>query len=141
MGKILAAFIAVLAVIASCDIKTDEKRIFADSDKDVTVYVGSASSTATMKVISYGDYPNGYDDRRVLGSSVHGCDEEYVSDLIDDLGAKEVFFEDLGDVLCVYYYSPRIRSFKTINGKKVNLQTAKRNEKYSVGCPMIFGGY
>ena len=141
MGKILAAILTVLAVTVLCDIKADEKLIFADCKKDVTVYLDNASSTATIKKISSRDYLNGYGDLKVFGASVHGCDEEYVYFLIDDLNAKEVFFEDIGDVKCVYYYTPNIRSYKIINGKKVNLQTAKRGEKYSVGCPMIFGGY
>ena len=55
--------------------------------------------------------------------------------------ARFLFEENAEGVRSEYYYTPKLRGYKLINGKKVNLHIAYANGRTVAGTPILFGGY
>lgn len=64
-----------------------------------------------------------------------------VGQIIKDLNAEMIFCESGEDFYCEYYYSPRLRRFSVINGKKVNLHISYTHAGVGVSSPIAFGAY
>ena len=139
MCRILSCFIAI---IAACAMQSYNKPLFSDAEGDFYLYTGSASSQCRIISITKADYEKGmYDYLGVCGGSVHNVSEGYIIAQIEKLGARHVLTERSGDTVTKYYYSTKIPVYKRVNGKKVNLQTAETCDSYTIGSPLIFGGY
>ncbi|MBP5177012.1 MAG: hypothetical protein ILP02_00330 [Clostridia bacterium] len=111
---------------------------FDGSGGTVCYYVGSTSSSCRVEYAGEGDIPP---KKGVRGSGVYGVDDAFVKELIKSTQAKKVFSETVEDIVVDYYYSAKIPAYKRVSGKKINLQTARRGDVYTVGSPLIFGGY
>ena len=76
--------------------------------------------------------------------SSDGLNEEetqIVGRIIENLNAEKVFCESGEKFYCEYYYSPSVKSFSIINGKKVNVHISYTNAGVSFSSPMAFGSY
>ena len=139
MRKIIAALVAF---IAACFIQADEKPILSGADGNYNLYVGTASSQCKIISVEKERYERGdYDRTGVTGVSVSNVNADFVKNEIEKLSAELVFTEKTDDVVVKYYYSTKISAYKRVNGKKVNLQTAERADNYTIGSPLIFGGF
>ena len=139
MRKIIAALVAL---IAAGFIQVNEKPILSGADGNYDLYVGTASSQCKIVPVEKELYERGdYDRTGVTGVSVSNVDADFVKKEIEKLNAKLVFTEHTQGVVIKYYYSTKISAYKRVNGKKVNLQTAERADSYTIGSPLIFGGF
>ena len=137
MRKVVAA---IVMTAACCFLRPSVpiEKAFGGYEGQVTVCVGAFGSDckfvkARVKDIFY--------LKGVVGACVENADEKFISDVVASSGAEKVFEESVSDTVTTYYYSPQISVYKSINGKKVNLQTASTNCKLTIGIPMIFGGF
>ena len=137
MGKIIVCLVSLLAT-ATFSFKG---AVFSDSPAGFTVYVGADGSSGRAVAVEGVFEALSYLTVGVYGCSVKGVDRGYVEKKLKDLDAVYLFAESAEAVVTKYYYSAHIPFYKTINGKKVNLQTAEVGLKYVVGSPLIYGGY
>lgn len=75
------------------------------------------------------------------GESVVFNSKERANALIDEYSASLVLCESGKDFYCEYFYSPKIKNFIYIDGKKVNLHFSYSKEKVKVGTPLIFDSF
>ncbi len=66
---------------------------------------------------------------------------EDVFKIIYIMSAKVVCREEFDDFSVFYAYSPKIDKSININSKKINLQIAYKNNKITVGTPLILGSF
>ena len=64
-----------------------------------------------------------------------------LEECIKYFGAEIIITEKIGDLVSIYLYSPAIRRFKTVKGKKVNLHVAFTEDCVVMGSPVIYGSY
>ena len=142
MKSFISAVAALLSFAAACYVQVGADRILSGADGDYNIYVGTASSQCAILSVGKEEYESGlYDRAGVTGISVNNVDGDYVKSEIDKLNARLVHTEIVGGVVVKYYYSTKIPAYKRVNGKKVNLQTAERSDNFTIGTPLIFGGY
>ncbi len=137
MRKIILAFTLLLFVCALYD---GGGAVFADAEGVFTVCAGESSSSK-MECVDKEAYIALAKSKTLGGQSVSFSDTEYMNKIVAKLRAKKLFCESAGDIVTEYYYTPRIRNFVVIKGRKVNLQIAYGKENCCVGTPVIFGGY
>ena len=131
---------AALAFLFSLSVNATYKPVF--NAKDRTFFVGRDGSCCSfVRISGWIECALSVVRYNVRGECVEGVDESFVAFALSDLKAEKVFEESASDVVTVYYYSPKICGYKSINGKKVNLQTATRGNGYIIATPMIFSGY
>ena len=77
----------------------------------------------------------------VMGESMV-IDNLEVGDALNKLKARVVKTEYLEDgTTVIYAFSSLINQNVEVDGKKVNLQIANKEERYIVGWPLILGSY
>lgn len=64
-----------------------------------------------------------------------------IEEVIFDFKAKIVFVEEIDGTENYYCYSGKIKGYTAINGKKINLHFAKKQNLVKVGSPIIFGSF
>ena len=142
MKSIFATVAALLSFAAACCIQVDTSPILSGADGDYNLYFGTSSSQCRILSVDKGEYARGFYDRAgVKGISVNNVDGDFIKSEIEKLNAQLVFTEIVGGVVVKYYYSTKIPAYKRVNGKKVNLQTAESKDNYTIGSPLIFGGF
>ena len=77
----------------------------------------------------------------IKGESVYVSGECNVSDVLNKYSATAIYRSDAGGVTCYYCYSPRLAGGVRLKGKTINLHIAVSGEGYTVGTPIIFGGF
>lgn len=75
------------------------------------------------------------------GQSLYTENLSYVNDFLTEYDCRLVFSEVFDGLVVKYYYTPKISVYRSINGKKVNIQTADRDGGFTIGSPLIYGGY
>lgn len=76
------------------------------------------------------------------GVSVRFHSPDDAEELIKVLNAKFVSVDYYDSFTVTTYYTPLIRNSKTVNGEKVNLQIAVRDDgTVTAGTPLILGSY
>lgn len=109
---------------------------------DYTFYVGKASSNAEIITVDQSvALATKKSLKNVFGESVKCSDKSKIEGELNRLSAQFVFSEKIDDLVVNYYYSNKISRYKVINGKKINLQTAERNNNFTIGSPLIFGSF
>ena len=78
---------------------------------------------------------------RLKGESVRLDSPEEAEKIVRRYHARFLFEENAEGVRSEYYYTPKLRGYKLINGKKVNLHIAYANGRTVAGTPILFGGY
>lgn len=139
--KKIALLIAIVILIKLCPSNDGVK--FGGATGNYSFYLGSASSTCeivTVDAESADEVKKNLNN--VCGESLSTTDGDYIRKKITEYGATFLFEENVDGTTVRYYYSPEIGGGKTVNGKKVNLQTAEsENGCYTIGTPLIFGGF
>lgn len=139
MLKSCCVFLSVLLVVVLFGTQTLKFEGVGDS---YCFYVGDDSSCCQIINV---EVKNAEKIKRSLdGISGESFKTKKLSDVdkvIEDYDAKLQFSEQIGETTINYYYTDKLSYFKRIKGKKVNLQTARSNEVYTVGTPLIFGSF
>ena len=76
---------------------------------------------------------------RLKGESVTLDCMEDAEKIVRRYHARLLFEESAEGVRSVYYYTPKLRGYKLINGEKVNLHIAYAVGRTVVGTPILFG--
>ena len=79
---------------------------------------------------------NKLNKQKLLGISIE-TSADNMKKIIDELDFKMETTQNCGDILFSYGYSTKLDKFVTIDGKKINIQIAKRGEKIKIGYPLI----
>jgi hypothetical protein len=67
--------------------------------------------------------------------------EEIAQEIISKYGAEALFFEEVNGIYSCYAYTDKWADGIYINGQKVNLHVAVGEECFTIGTPIIFGGF
>ena len=138
MLKRLALVVAVILAFSL----VGEKSLIFNIEGDYTFYLNSASSNAKIITVSYDDAKEIKKSlKNVCGESVTTTSKEEIEKEIQRLNAQLVFSEKVDNIIINYYYSDKISAYKTINGHKINLQTAINENIITIGSPIIFGSF
>lgn len=117
---------------------------FSAIEGDRVFYLQSASSQGLRKEeLALSDFPN------IRGESLcfalpDGTDAtDFVMELAEEYGAVILFVEQVGNVRSYYGHTLRWTDGVMINGRKINLHIAVREDTATgvVGTPIIFDGY
>lgn len=113
---------------------------FLDGNGYYGVTVGKGSSGRT-EFFSTDEKYRFYRFSNISGQSLLTEDKNYVDNFLKDRDCKILFTETVDGIVLKYYYTPKISGYRSINGKKVNVQTAEKDGKFTLGTPLIYGGY
>lgn len=104
-------------------------------------YLDSASSRCAIVSVN-GDVLEKFSKLTdVTGEHAFKVEIVEAENFLKEKNARLVFEERLPSLTVQYWYSEEISAYKSINGKKFNIHTAFDGSFYSVGTPMIYGGF
>ncbi len=131
----------VIAVILAFSLVGDKSLIF-NVEGDYTFYLNSASSNAQIITVPFDDAKEMKKNlKNVCGESVTTTRMSEIEKEIQRLNAQLLFSEKVDNIIINYYYSDKISAYKTVNGYKINLQTAINDNVITIGSPLIFGSF
>lgn len=134
--------VIICSLIATFFIVGFPKRPIFNGEGDYVLYLNSASSLAVAVKIDKCDLLKCYSSfNNVKGELLKAKSKEVIDSELSRLNAEFVFSEKGEEFETNYYYSDKISGYKTINGKKINIQTAVYSDDYLIATPMIFGGF
>ncbi len=136
MAKIILSLLTSAAIVAATNVGVGYT---LNIEGRHTMYFGSTSSDC--KIVDDVDEGAIYFKNRLAGESVKVYGNFDEKSFLSKMHARLVFEEIGENFRCGYYYSPKIRGYKSINGKKVNLHIAVTESGTTVGTPIIFGSY
>ncbi len=102
------------------------------------LYIGDNSSCASVISVNADEYPFIHN---IYGESCTITGDFNLTEFLSDMNASLIFYENIGDGMNYYAYSPKIKYKKEILGKTVNLHVYISKSKIKVGSPLIYGGY
>ncbi len=114
--------------------------VFSDGEGIYSVTYGGESSGITESFPTY-KMKKFYDFNDIDGQSLYTKNGEYVEKFLKENGCELMFSETIDGLIVRYYYTPKISVYRSVNDKKVNIQTVKNEENFTIGSPMIYGGY
>ena len=134
----VAIFVSALFVLAiGVGLKCGNVDRFSAVDGEKTYYLFDASSQALQKrTLRFRDV------FFVRGQSVAFENAELeIESLLQEYAAQTLVMETVGNVTSYYCYSPVFGAGVSVNGYEVNLHIAKSGTRYTLGTPIIFGGF
>lgn len=137
MRKLLSI---ILIVCIFCAFNYYRKPLFYNGEGWYTVCMGEGSS-GKIEGFSTAEIENYYLYKNIKGQSLTTRDKDYIDDFLKKYDCELLFTEEVEGVVTQYYYSPKISTYKPVNGKRVNVQTATRECFFTIGSPLIYGGY
>lgn len=126
--------------VSRCFLTPLRAPIFTGAEGVYSVTYGGCSSGVTVS-FSTCKMEKFYDYNEIDGQSLCTENGEYVKNFLKEKGCELMFAEIIDGIVVKYYYTPQISVYRSINGKKVNIQTAENKVKFTIGSPMIYGGY
>ena len=115
------------------------------SAKNVQSHLISHTANLGFAFIHYTTSTNATQLRRKIpridGESVTLNHQKSSQAILRKLRARKVTSNTIGDIEIVYGYSPRIRTFITKNNQRINLQIATRDNRTTIGWPIILGSF
>ena len=133
--------VAILVVFMALYFGRAQKAMFLGAEGVYTLSVENESSSAKFISFNAKDTDNIAKYKMVTGQSVYGISKDYIDEFLTKYQCVLVFSEATAYGETNYYYSPKIWGYKSINGKKVNVQTAICSYGNTIGTPIIYGGY
>lgn len=137
MQKLLSL---ILIICIFCAFNYCRQPLFYDGEGWYSVCLGEGSS-GKIEGFSTSEIEDYYLYKNIRGQSLTTKDKRYIDDFLKRYDCKLLFIEEVEGVVTKYYYSPKISVYKPVNGKKVNVQTAVSEEIFTIGSPLIYGGY
>ncbi len=138
MIKRCFALLLIIYIFGCCNSST--KPLFADGEGYYTVTTGGGSA-GEFKTFKSDEIYKFYTVKNITGQSLATFDKDYINDFLIKYDAIKVFSETVQGIEINYYYTDKISGYRSINGKKVNLQTSDDNGLYTIGSPLIYGGF
>lgn len=138
MKKLLVVIIVFLIILSRVEINSS----FTLLDYFSGEYIAYTSQELDNSVDLGFCYMNVHPvDSEIIGESMVILNFE-IGEAIDNLNAKVVKTEYLDDgTTVIYAYSKLINEKVEVDGKKVNLQIATKDERTVIGWPLIIGSY
>ncbi len=110
-----------------------------DRANEYEIYLESYSTTEQIKKVEKEEY------KFILGvkgesfslKNENFCLDEFVKELDLDM----VYEENLGEVVCYYGYSKKVKYLETIDGNLINVHIAVKKECVKIGFPIIYGSF
>lgn len=134
-------FLALILIVFTFDVLAYKNRpLFLGCDGVYTITIGEGSK-GVFKSFFTDDIDEFYLYSRIDGQSVTTENEEFIREFLEKYECEKVFSETVSGIVVNYYYTPQIFAYRSINGLKVNVQTAKSGDNYTIGSPLIYGGY
>lgn len=134
-------FLALILIVFTFDVSAYKSRpLFLGCDGVYTVTIGEGSK-GVFKSFSTEDIKEFYLYSRIDGQSLTTENEVFIQEFLEKYECVKVFSETVSNIVVKYYYSPKISAYRSINGVKVNVQTAENGNNYTIGSPLIYGGY
>ena len=99
-------------------------------------YIISTNATNAPNIL------NKLDKNHIDGESfcIYGTSTDALQ-ILHSLGAVIIKEESFDDFKIIYAHSPKIHNYVLIGNKKINIQIALKNNKITVGTPLILGSY
>lgn len=134
-------FLAIILIVFTFDVLAyNNLPLFSGGDGVYTITIGEGSK-GVFKSFSTDDINEFYLYSRIDGQSLTTENEKFIREFLEKYECVEVFSEVVSGIVVKYYYSPKISVYRSINGRKVNVQTAENGNNYTIGSPLIYGGY
>lgn len=137
MKKFLAFSLILLFLYAY---KSPVRPLFDKNEGVYTLTEGEASSGKFYTYTAFNDC-DFYSLKNVCGQSLKTQNEKYIEKFLIEYDCVKVFEESVDGLKINYYYSHKICGYRSINGKKVNVQTSFDGIIHTVGSPLIYGGF
>ena len=110
-----------------------------DRANEYEIYLESYSMTNRIKMAKKNDYKFIFG---VKGESVTLKDDNFCLDeFIKELDVDIVYKENLGEVVCYYGYSKKVKYLEMVDGNLINVHVAIREESVKIGFPLIYGSF
>ena len=144
---ICVSFAVIFCLFFAVGVKAVSVTQLADIEGKRTYFLDSASSQGLRKeVLSISDLTrikgecvfteiSAYEGGRYLSN------EEIAVEIATHYEAEILIKEEVDGIISYYAYTPRWQDGLYINGKKINLHIAIREENLAVGTPIIFDGF
>jgi len=110
-----------------------------DRANEYEIYLENYSTTEQIKKVKKEDYKF---ILGVKGESFSLKNENFCLDeFVKELDLHIVYEENLGEVVCYYGYSKKVKYLESIDGNLINVHIAVRNECVKIGFPIIYGSF
>ena len=139
MRKLLAFFIAILILFFA--LTFDGGGILKGEGVHEYYLLSSSSNAKIVRLDEKESEKFIYFKPCLKGESVIFYNENNANEIKLKFYAKKVFEEYGEDFICEYYFSPLIKNFVYIHGRKVNLHFSIQQDSVVVGTPIIFGSF
>ena len=117
----------------------NNKPIFSRYSNDFTIYVGNGGSLSKIIEVGYLGYLM---QDNIKGESCSFVDSEFnLHSFLNEYGAKLVKVECVNEQVSYYAFSPNIKYSQNLFGKKINLHVSIKNDRITVGSPLIYGSF
>jgi len=64
-----------------------------------------------------------------------------IDGILRNLGARELFREQVNNIIIIYAKTPLITKYERVHSQKVNIMIALRDNRISVGSPLLKGSF
>ena len=139
MHKTLLAVITAFAMLISVNLQKGS--VFPYAGRHEAYLLKNSSSCQILSLSGEEVNERLFSLFRLKGESVTLDRMEDAEKIVRRYHARLLFEESAEGVRSVYYYTPKLRGYKLINGEKVNLHIAYAAGRTVVGTPILFGGY
>ena len=133
--------VTVLLIFCVFCISWTKTPIFKGAEGVYTVAIEDKGSASKMVSFSTAEKDRFYLINKSYGQSLFTLDREYIDNFLAEYDCTFLFSENYLNGVTNYYYTPKIWGYRSINGKKVNVQTAIGDYGYAIGTPIIYGGF
>lgn len=138
MKKIIAVILSCLILSTSLYI-TNNLPVFKDYSNEYEVYLSDYSDTSKQIKVDLLQFLFTSD---IKGQTIAIRKEQFnLQTFLQDMSAKIVHTSSVSSVTSYYCYSNKIKSYKIVNGVKVNLHVAIQKDSVKVGSPIIYGSF
>lgn len=136
--KRICSLILIFALI--CAYKIPFKPLFKSAEGYYTLTVGEGTLGRfyTVKAEKIDCFRGIFN---VSGQSLKTENKEYIDNFLRDYSCVQIKTETVDGLTIRYYYSSKIPVYRSINGKKVNVQTCFGKDYYVIGSPLIYCGF
>lgn len=140
LKKVVVLLMMIIIAKISLDSSAFKLPLFKDGCGLYTVTTGGGSS-GKMYTFKTEDLHLFNNIKNITGQSLSTQSKQYINDFLLEYDCVFVFEETVDNLVIKYYYTTKISAYRSINGKKINVQTCENNDYYTIGSPLIYGGF
>ena len=135
--KLLCVFLAIFSLFSIH--RTTNVPTFSNYANTFEISLDNGSFSNGILTVNKSDFAL---YRGIKGESCEVKKENFdINAFLTDFEAEMVACEKVGDIVCYYAFSPKVKYLEKVNGKKVNLHVAVRDNAVVIGTPIIYGSF